>query len=65
MHGYICIYRGERYEVRTNDGTLAAQNTAVAYFQRKYPRRKVKGWEVSVTLAELPNGEAYIHTAVD
>lgn len=53
VNGYICFYRGERLEVRTNDGTYAAQQIAQAEFQKKYPRRKVKGHEISVTLVEF------------
>ena len=63
MNGYICFYRGERHEVYA-DTTLAAQEQARQHFQKKYPRRKVKGWDINTGLAEV-NGEQVTHTVVD
>jgi hypothetical protein len=63
MNGYICFYRGERLEVHA-DTLYGAQQAAVAEFQKKYPRRKVKGHEVSANLAEL-GGQPVTHVAVD
>ena len=63
MNGYICFYRGERHEVYA-DTPLQAQEAVREVVQKKYPRRKVKGWDISVTLAEL-NGEQVTHRAVD
>jgi hypothetical protein len=63
MNGYITFYRGERYELRA-DSLYAAQLAAAAHFARKYPRRKVNGWDVNVGLAELA-GEQVTHVAVD
>jgi hypothetical protein len=63
MNGYICFYRGERLEVHA-DTSYGAQQAAVAEFQKKYPRRKVKGHEVNVNLAEVA-GEQVTHRAVD
>lgn len=63
MNGYICFYRGERHEVHA-DTPLVAQELTRIHFQKKYPRRKVKGYDVNVTLAEV-NGEQVTHTAVD
>ena len=63
MNGYICYYRGERYEVHANT-PLEAQEAAREHFQKKYPRRKVKGWDINTMLAEL-NGEQVTHIAVD
>jgi hypothetical protein len=63
MNGYVCYYRGERHEVHA-DTPLAAQELARQHFQKKYPRRKVKGYEINPMLAEL-NGEQVTHIAVD
>lgn len=63
MNGYICFYRGERHEVHA-DTPLAAQEVARAHFQKKYPRRKVKGWDINTMIAEH-NGEQVVHRAVD
>jgi hypothetical protein len=60
---YICFYRGERLEVHA-DTTLEAQQKAQAIMQKKYPRRKVKGYEINTNLAEL-GGEQVTHIAVD
>lgn len=63
MNGYICFYSGQRLEVHA-DTPLKAQEAAVEIFQKKSHRRKVRGWDISVTLAEL-NGVQVTHTAVD
>jgi hypothetical protein len=63
MNGYICFYKGQRTEVYA-ETTLKAQDKAREEFQRKYPRRKIKGSEISVNLAEI-DGETVTHTAVD
>jgi hypothetical protein len=63
VNGYICFYRGERHEVHA-DTPLKAQEAVRVIVQKKYPRRKVKGWDISVNLAEV-NGEQVTHTAVD
>lgn len=63
MNGYICYYRGERHEVHANT-PLEAQEIVREHFQKKFPRRKVKGWDINTMLAEL-NGVQVTHTAVD
>lgn len=63
MNGYICLYRGELTEVYA-DTSRQAQLSGKDFFQAKYPRRRVKDWEVAVTLAER-GGEQVTHTAVD
>lgn len=63
MNGYVCFYRGHRHEVHA-DTPLKAQESALGYFQKKYPRRKIKTWEISATIAER-NGEQVVHTAVN
>lgn len=63
MNGYICFYRGERYEVYA-DTPLQAQDAVEVIVQKKYPRRKIKGWDISVMIAEH-NGVQVTHTAVD
>lgn len=63
MNGYICFYNGVRYEVHA-DTPLQAQEAVRVIVQKKYPRRKVNGWNISVSLAER-NGVQVTHTAVD
>jgi len=62
--GYICFYKSERYEVYA-ETQLAARDEALVYFQKKNPRRKIKPWEVSATIAEKANGEPYIHSTME
>jgi len=52
MHGYIAIYRGKRFEVRTDKGKYAAQTIAAAHFKAR------KQHEVDVYLCETPDGSA-------
>jgi hypothetical protein len=63
VNGYVCYYKGERYEVHA-DTPLQAQEAVRVIVQKKYPRRKVKGWDINTMLAEL-NGQQVTHTAVD
>jgi hypothetical protein len=63
MNGYICFYRGESIETRA-DSSLEAQTKTAAWFQKKNPRRKVRGYEITVKLAEK-DGQPITHTAVD
>lgn len=63
MNGYICFYDGTRLDVEA-DTPLDAQLKAQEHFQRIYRRRKVKAWDVSVTLAELA-GQPVTQVAVD
>ena len=62
-NGYVCLYNGQRVEVHA-DTTYEAQELARVEFQKKYPRRKVKGYDVTTVLAER-GGETVTHTAVD
>jgi hypothetical protein len=55
MFGYICFYRGRRIEVRALR-SYDAQETAAKIFKAK------KAHEVTVVLAERPNGETVIHS---
>ena len=50
MYGYVCFYRGKRAEIYATS-SLEAQTKAAAHFKAK------KAWEVSVHLAEMPNGD--------
>ena len=63
MNGYICFYNDKRIEVHA-DSMYAAQEKAVAEFQKMFPRRKVKGFQVNTNLAELA-GETVTHVAVN
>ena len=58
MNGYICLWKGKRCEVEA-ETSYAAQQKAVETFRRT-SRKKVKGYDVSVTLAEK-NGEQVTH----
>lgn len=49
MNGYICFYKGKRIEVWA-DSSYAAQQVAAARFRAK------KSYEVTVCLAETPDG---------
>lgn len=62
--GYICMYRDQRIETRAAT-TYEAQVKTAEWFRKKFPRRKIRDWEINVALAELPDGTAYVHTAVD
>lgn len=59
MNGYVCFYRDERLEVRATT-SANAQIAAFNILQDKYPRRKVKAYEITVVLAEK-NGEQVTH----
>lgn len=54
MFGYVCFYRGKRIEVRALR-SFDAQEIAAKIFKAK------KSWEVTVVLAEKPNGEEVVH----
>ena len=51
MNGYICYYGDSTCEVRANT-TIGAQDVAIAIFQKKYPRKRIKSFEITVMLAE-------------
>lgn len=61
MAGYVCIYNRERFETHAK-GSYAAQEKAREHFQRKFPRRKVKGHEIAVMIAEDDNGKPVVHS---
>jgi hypothetical protein len=60
--GFICCYSrdNDKHEVYAPT-RYEAQQKALAHFQAKYPRRKIKSHEVSADLAEC-NGEPVIHS---
>ena len=60
MNKYGAIYGGKEYEVMA-DTLYQAQEKAREYFQGQFPRRKVKGYEVTIALLEL-DGKEYIHS---
>lgn len=53
--GYVCFYRGKRYEVYA-DSAYAAQTAAAAHFKAR------KAYEVTVILAEK-DGVPVVHVA--
>ena len=59
MNGYIGLYKGKRYEIHANTSYQAQQQLQVLI--QATTRRKVKGNDISVLLAEK-NGEQVIHT---
>lgn len=61
MNGYICLWKGLRVEVYA-ETTFAAQQAALSMLQAKAGRRKVKRYDVSVTLCEK-DGEPVVHVA--
>lgn len=63
MNGYVCFYNSDRVEVHA-DTALQAAEKGRELFQKKYPRRKVKSYEVHPYLAEK-DGQQVTHVAVD
>ena len=55
MYGYVCFYRGKRIEVYASS-SFDAQEKAAKMLKAK------KSWEVTVVLAEKPNGDVVIHS---
>ena len=62
MNGYIGFYNNKRAEVMANT-TYEAQQKLQTVFQQG-SRRKVKGYDISVVLAEQ-DGVQVVHTAID
>ncbi len=60
MNGYVTSYTGIRHEVHAAT-QYDAQVAAVAYFQTRFPRRKIKGSDVWVMLAEK-GGSPVVHS---
>lgn len=58
MNGYVCFWNRQRVEVYA-DSSYEAQEKAVPLFQ-KNTRKKVKGYDVAVVLAEK-DGEQVVH----
>lgn len=61
MNGYIAFYGNDRAEVRSNT-TIEARDRAIAIFQKRNPRQRIKPFEVSVLLAEK-GSEQVTHAA--
>ena len=59
MNGYICFYKGKQFEIFA-DTPYEAQKQVEAQI-RKTSRAKVKGYEISVILAEK-DGKQVTHT---
>lgn len=59
VNGYICFYDRQQIEVRA-ERSYDAQQEAVKIFQSK-TRKKVKGHQVTVVLAEK-DGKEVVHT---
>jgi hypothetical protein len=58
MFGYVCFYKGKRWECYA-ETALDAQRKAALHFRAR------RAYEVTVVLAEMPNGETVIHTPTD
>lgn len=58
MYGYVCFYRGKRIEVYALN-SFDAQEAAAKIFKAK------KSYQVSVYLAERPNGDPVIHSTAE
>ena len=54
MFGYVCFYRSKCIEVYATS-SFDAQEKAAKMLKAK------KSWEVTVVLAEKPNGEEVVH----
>jgi hypothetical protein len=59
MNGYVCFWNRQRVEVRA-ESSYEAQQKALPLFQ-KNTRKKVKGYDVTVMLAEK-DGKQVTHT---
>jgi len=59
MYGYVCFWNGKRIELYA-ETSYKAQQLAQEKFQATAGRKKVKGWDISVILAEK-NGEEVTH----
>lgn len=53
MNGYVCFWENKKVEIEANS-SLEAQQKATIEFQ-KSTRKKVKGYQVTVVLAEKNN----------
>lgn len=62
-NGYIGFYGGKKVEVYAST-SLDARNKAEVEFKKLFPRKKIKGYDVTVKLAEK-DGKEVKHTAVD
>jgi hypothetical protein len=62
-NGYICFYKGEKIEVFA-DTTREAQKYALSILQKKYPRKKIKEYEITPKLAEL-KGNVHYNSTLD
>jgi len=61
-NGYVCFYKGKRIEVQA-DTSFEARKKAEVEFQRG-SRAQVKGYDISVTLAEK-GGETVTHNPAE
>lgn len=61
MAGYVCFYNRQRHEVHADDSPKA-QEAAREHFQKMFPRRKVKGYDVTVVIAEKDDGTPVVHS---
>ena len=59
MNGYVCFWNRQRVEVHA-ESSYEAQQKALPLFQ-KNTRKKVKGYDVAVMLAEK-DGKQVTHT---
>ena len=60
MNQYLCLYNGHKVTVEA-ETSYAAQEKAVVIFKAMYPRKKIKGWNISVHLIKDPvTGEIVI-----
>lgn len=61
LNGYVCLWNGKRVEVHAQT-TYAAQQLALPQFQKMAGRKKVKGYDITVVLAEK-GGKPVVHHA--
>jgi hypothetical protein len=52
VYGYIAFYDNKKIEVTSDKGKLDAQNKAQEIFQKMFPKRKVKGYDIALEIAE-------------
>jgi len=59
LNGYVCFYKGKRYEVQANSSYAAQLHLA-----EQLRVQKNKSYLINVVLAEI-NNKQYTHTATD
>ena len=60
MNGYIAFYRNTQTEVHATT-SANAQTAAYNILRERFPRTRIRAWEITVMIAER-DGEPVIHS---